>query len=528
MWRNAVIAPRSSFQHSASIAAVLRVSTLASLVVLLGAAASALAQYEDDAIIQVSPPALSAGGQPSGGLSAGPLSYAVWQDDQGWHVRTNAASSSTRFSGSINAPFGVTHPRTMSPSLPLQVSGTGLSFDFLLTSGQSGFDFQAPQGSCLDFRLLIDGRDRPTRVAVGRSQTQPGPGGFQVCGPGKMDAQAVQGPKMDPAAFTELLAPYGTWSEFEGYGALWRPNPQLVGPEFIPYTDGKWVYTNAGWVFVSSYDWGWAPFHYGNWVYLDSGWYWRPGATWGPAWVEWRYGNGYFGWAPLPPLGAEVVAVNPAPFVFVSADQFMASNVRPHVISGARAEAIEPQTGGLVSAGVVEGQPVVPVNAGPAPELGGGLRVSSGRARAGDDPGDGGSATDGGCDGDDRRRADALLPALSLSLLWSSAALLRRAGLSPARLSPPWVLSACGQTDPGHAHGSSSWRAPARRWRTASARHAGAAEAAEAHPPRDRRAGEPLLPLARVEALSPSTRPSGGGGSRGGSRGGARGGGGRR
>jgi hypothetical protein len=345
-----------------------RAISFASFLALLGAAAPALAQYED-ALLEAAPaPQLSPLGSPSGGLAASPLSYAVWNDEAGWHVRMNAGSSPTRFNGTIGAPFGVTHPRTMSPSLPLDVTSNGISFDFQLNSGQTGFDFQAPQGSCLDFRLSIDGRDRATRIAVGRTQTQPGPGGFQLCGPGQMDAQAVQGPKMDPAAFTEQLAPFGTWSEVEGYGSVWQPSAQIVGPGFIPYTDGKWVYTNAGWVFVSSYDWGWAPFHYGNWVLLDSGWYWRPGSVWGPAWVEWRYGKGYFGWAPLPPLDAQVVAVEPAPFVFIPVDRFTAPNVRPLLISGTQAEAITPQTSALVSAAVVEGQPVVPVNAGPAPE----------------------------------------------------------------------------------------------------------------------------------------------------------------
>ncbi|HEX4138962.1 MAG TPA: DUF6600 domain-containing protein, partial [Candidatus Methylacidiphilales bacterium] len=28
---------------------------------------------------------------------------------------------------------------------------------------------------------------------------------------------------------------------------------------------------------------------------------WVPGYTWAPAWVSWRYGDGYVGWAPLPP-----------------------------------------------------------------------------------------------------------------------------------------------------------------------------------------------------------------------------------
>ena len=32
-----------------------------------------------------------------------------------------------------------------------------------------------------------------------------------------------------------------------------------------------------------------------------TGWVWVPGYTWAPAWVSWRYGDGYAGWAPLPP-----------------------------------------------------------------------------------------------------------------------------------------------------------------------------------------------------------------------------------
>src|SRR5690606_5069343 len=60
--------------------------------------------------------------------------------------------------------------------------------------------------------------------------------------------------------------------------------------------------TNYGNTWVSNYDWGWAPFHYGRWVYNDYyGWAWGPGYEWGPAWVSWRSGGGYYGWAPLGP-----------------------------------------------------------------------------------------------------------------------------------------------------------------------------------------------------------------------------------
>jgi hypothetical protein len=48
--------------------------------------------------------------------------------------------------------------------------------------------------------------------------------------------------------------------------------------------------------------WGWAAFHYGRWAFDERlGWVWVPGNTWAPAWVAWRSGQGYIGWAPLAP-----------------------------------------------------------------------------------------------------------------------------------------------------------------------------------------------------------------------------------
>ena len=72
---------------------------------------------------------------------------------------------------------------------------------------------------------------------------------------------------------------------------------------FRPYqTGGHWAYTDYGWTWVSDYNWGWAPFHYGRWNYeTNVGWYWVPDYDWGPAWVAWRGGGDYYGWAPLSP-----------------------------------------------------------------------------------------------------------------------------------------------------------------------------------------------------------------------------------
>lgn len=100
--------------------------------------------------------------------------------------------------------------------------------------------------------------------------------------------------------FYSSLAPYGHWVRVGTYGMCWQP----VGmrQEWAPYTSGHWVWTEYGWTWVSNYPWGWAPFHYGRWVYeADYGWIWAPGYVWAPAWVQWRWGGGYCGWAPLPP-----------------------------------------------------------------------------------------------------------------------------------------------------------------------------------------------------------------------------------
>lgn len=60
--------------------------------------------------------------------------------------------------------------------------------------------------------------------------------------------------------------------------------------------------TEYGNTWVSDYSWGWAPFHYGRWTFDNYyGWMWIPGTEWGPAWVAWRSGGGYYGWAPLGP-----------------------------------------------------------------------------------------------------------------------------------------------------------------------------------------------------------------------------------
>ncbi len=104
----------------------------------------------------------------------------------------------------------------------------------------------------------------------------------------------------DISIFYDDLAPYGEWFMLEGFGWVWSPRGVSIG--WRPYTNGYWIYSDYGLTWISYYDWGWAPFHYGRWLYDPYyGWVWMPGTNWAPAWVVWRYGNGWIGWAPLPP-----------------------------------------------------------------------------------------------------------------------------------------------------------------------------------------------------------------------------------
>jgi hypothetical protein len=137
------------------------------------------------------------------------------------------------------------------------------------------------------------------------------------------------------------LSPYGHWVQRHRHGWVWVPRGVPVN--WRPYTHGHWAYTDDyGWLWVSDWAWGWAPFHYGRWVYDDDyGWVWLPGTEWAPAWVAWRYGDGWVGWAPLPPDAAWHPSsgfsisitlierhIRPTTWVFVPEREF----IRPHIV----------------------------------------------------------------------------------------------------------------------------------------------------------------------------------------------------
>lgn len=113
-------------------------------------------------------------------------------------------------------------------------------------------------------------------------------------------AAAGRADLLDNSVFYEDLSEGGDWFDHPRHGYVWSPH---VDRHWRPYTRGRWIYTNDyGWFWDSYEPFGWAVYHYGRWGFDESnGWFWVPGRQWGPAWVAWRYGDDYAGWAPLPP-----------------------------------------------------------------------------------------------------------------------------------------------------------------------------------------------------------------------------------
>jgi hypothetical protein len=145
-------------------------------------------------------------------------------------------------------------------------------------------------------------------------------------------------------AFYSNLAPYGYWVNRPSYGWVWLPRHIRHG--WRPYSAGRWAYTDYGWTWVSAEPFGWATYHYGRWnLDPDYGWAWVPGTDWGPAWVSWQEGDGYCGWAPLPPavgwsagVGLDLggfnlgVGIDPGWYSFVPERSFLAVNVGGFIV----------------------------------------------------------------------------------------------------------------------------------------------------------------------------------------------------
>ncbi len=144
--------------------------------------------------------------------------------------------------------------------------------------------------------------------------------------------------------FHTNLQPYGSWHVSASLGQVWIPHVHVSG--WHPYAYGHWVYSDFGWTWVSDYAWGAIPYHYGTWA-LDPefGWVWVPGYVWAPAWVVFRTGPSYVGWAPVPPsfsIGASFSFADYGPdhFVFVRESDFVEPEIHRHALPAQRSRAV--------------------------------------------------------------------------------------------------------------------------------------------------------------------------------------------
>ncbi|HRJ11085.1 MAG TPA: hypothetical protein PLP58_21065, partial [Prosthecobacter sp.] len=193
-------------------------------------------------------------------------------------------------------------------------------------------------------RLMADAETARQKADALRDQllTQPQPQAppvvVQPVAPVQPLPQApVTQPWVDPAAdyslFYEQLSPHGDWLDVEGYGYAWRPR-LAAQASWRPYMDGRWMWSDHGWAWDSREPFGWACYHYGRWVRVSRhGWVWIPGREWAPAWVSWRTGPDYIGWAPLPPgpgLNVTVIShdcdvrygLSPSSYFFIQSSYF--------------------------------------------------------------------------------------------------------------------------------------------------------------------------------------------------------------
>jgi hypothetical protein len=179
------------------------------------------------------------------------------------------------------------------------------------------------------------------------------------------DDRRGPGPALDVGFFYDELSPYGEWLRHPRYGWVWFPRQVQAG--WRPYSLGRWVESDYGWTWDSYEPFGWATYHYGRWAWdRQVGWLWVPGTDWGPAWVAWQQGNGYVGWAPLPPaVGFEIgfgirlgnfnlqLGISPRQYAFVEESRFLDSRIGGYIVPEARNVTIFNRTTNITDYSVV-------------------------------------------------------------------------------------------------------------------------------------------------------------------------------
>ena len=192
------------------------------------------------------------------------------------------------------------------------------------------------------------------------------------------NAEAGTGQEQSFDVFYQGLQSGGHWFDDPTYGYVWQPDVAISDENWHPYSDGHWAYTDRGWTWISTEDFGWATYHYGRWARRsDNGWIWIPGSEWAPAWVSWRQSKDHVGWAPLPPEVADdsqirvegwvdnYYDIGPSAYVFVTTSDLARPTYRDVIVPSDQNAAFLTQTRNVTN--IANGNNGVTVN-GPAYE----------------------------------------------------------------------------------------------------------------------------------------------------------------
>jgi hypothetical protein len=203
----------------------------------------------------------------------------------------------------------------------------------------------------------LDAREKALAEKQNAAADTPAPETRRLSVPQRMSDASGNPATASYSTFYTKLEPYGVWRETSNYGYVWQPREAEQSRNWRPYTYGRWVYTDAGWTWMSGEPFGWATYHYGRWTRLRNiGWIWVPGDEWAPAWVSWRKSNDYIGWAPLPPEARfdrrhgihnwadNYYDIGPDQYCFVPTNQFGAQRVERTVVPAERNVTIVNQT----------------------------------------------------------------------------------------------------------------------------------------------------------------------------------------
>lgn len=111
-----------------------------------------------------------------------PEGYWIWQDRQGWHLRTTS-DAPRHFRGTIEAMGG--DPADLravgGAAGAVRQEGSRIQFEYDAAGGEQGFDWVSSSG-CNRFEITIDGTTRPLRVFLGGVEESPARVPFAVCG----------------------------------------------------------------------------------------------------------------------------------------------------------------------------------------------------------------------------------------------------------------------------------------------------------------------------------------------------------